>query len=606
MLTNYVQSHGLAVDRTPFDAVTGFIREGGIVTPEVVAWLRTHGCTLKDVGRFLRWVGVTNDEKNSAIVNLSAHDAFEVKKGFASEKPPTPMPERSPDWKADRQLVALRADDPATRTVAPLAWQAIAPHNEPSQLFRFGAFLVWVEAGEGAELKPVTVEKNEMKFVHNRTIRWQKTSKNQIVTTKPPDAILVDMLADPHPPVPRLVAVRPVPVFGPSGELAFKPGYDRSSGYFIWPDKMTVPFVSEHPTAADIAKARHLIETEVLGEFPFDSEASKAHAVAAMVLPFVRAMIDGPTPLHAIIKPAPGTGGTLLADAITHPSLGRPAPRMSPAERESEWSYTLLAKLRTSPVAVVFDNVTEMLKSSSFSAALTGTSFEGRVVGTSGTLVVPVQNLWLATGNNLQMSRDIARRATPIYLDANHERPEERVGYKHDPLIDWCDQHRGELVWAVLTLVQAWKAAGRPPGSESLGSFEKWSRTLGGILAVAGIPGFLANLDKVQRDNDAEGRSWASMVAAWAVEFGTRTVGAGLLQPLAERLLSDCKDLSKGGRSAETAWGKALRAQSGRVYAGYKIVDAGTKSNAAQWRLAPVGGSETQLDERAEEGTDVD
>ena len=32
-----------------------------------------------------------------------------------------------------------------------------------------------------------------------------------------------------------------------------------------------------------------------------------------MLLPFVRELIDGPTPLHLIEKPTPGTGGTLLA-----------------------------------------------------------------------------------------------------------------------------------------------------------------------------------------------------------------------------------------------------------------------------------------------------
>jgi hypothetical protein len=64
----------------------------------------------------------------------------------------------------------------------------------------------------------------------------------------------------------------------------------------------------EYPTAGEIAAARGLIVDDLLGEFPFTSPAERAHAVALLLLGFLRAMIDGPTPLHLIEKPAPGTG----------------------------------------------------------------------------------------------------------------------------------------------------------------------------------------------------------------------------------------------------------------------------------------------------------
>ena len=35
--------------------------------------------------------------------------------------------------------------------------------------------------------------------------------------------------------------------------------------------------------------------------------------------------------------------------------------------------------------------------------------------------------------------------------------------------------NRGQLVWAALTLCQAWVAAGKPPGKETLGMFEAWA-----------------------------------------------------------------------------------------------------------------------------------
>ena len=37
--------------------------------------------------------------------------------------------------------------------------------------------------------------------------------------------------------------------------------------------------------------------------------------MAAVLHPFVRPMISGPTPIHLFDKPQSGTGATLLADA---------------------------------------------------------------------------------------------------------------------------------------------------------------------------------------------------------------------------------------------------------------------------------------------------
>lgn len=45
--------------------------------------------------------------------------------------------------------------------------------------------------------------------------------------------------------------------------------------------------------------------------------SERAHALAAMLLPFVRPCVQGPTPLHVIEGPVYGTGKSLLAKAIS-------------------------------------------------------------------------------------------------------------------------------------------------------------------------------------------------------------------------------------------------------------------------------------------------
>jgi len=63
----------------------------------------------------------------------------------------------------------------------------------------------------------------------------------------------------------------------------------------------------------------------LLGDFPFADQASRANALALLLLPFVRPLIDGPTPLHLIEAAKPGTGKGLLADVVHAIATGRPA-----------------------------------------------------------------------------------------------------------------------------------------------------------------------------------------------------------------------------------------------------------------------------------------
>jgi hypothetical protein len=71
---------------------------------------------------------------------------------------------------------------------------------------------------------------------------------------------------------------------------------------------------------------------------------------------------------------------------------------------------------------------------------------------------------WLVTANNPVFSREIARRVVRTRLDAKVDRPWERKGFRHANLLAWVREHRGEIVAAVLILVQAWVAAGKPGG----------------------------------------------------------------------------------------------------------------------------------------------
>ncbi|MBU1752933.1 hypothetical protein KKG56_03615, partial [bacterium] len=100
-----------------------------------------------------------------------------------------------------------------------------------------------------------------------------------------------------------------------------------------------------------------LICDNLFGDFPFDDEADLAHAVAALVLVFTRRMIDGPTPLHLIEAPAPGTGKTLLAELISLISTGRKPEAIALQPREEEVNKLLGSELARGRPIVLLDNL---------------------------------------------------------------------------------------------------------------------------------------------------------------------------------------------------------------------------------------------------------
>jgi hypothetical protein len=125
---------------------------------------------------------------------------------------------------------------------------------------------------------------------------------------------------------------------------------------------------------------------------------------------------------------------------------------------------------------------------------------------------------------------------------------------------------------------------------------------MGGILDVAGVPGFLGNADDFYATSDAEGEAWRELVALWWERSGTAPMRVADLNALcAERELFE--DLRGDGteRSQQTKLGKALQASRDRVFNGLRICmanDAGHKGRSyALERVepAPSGASAVML-----------
>jgi putative DNA primase/helicase len=242
-------------------------------------------------------------------------------------------------------------------------------------------------------------------------------------------------------------------------------------------------------------------------------------------------MISGPTPAFLIQKPSPGTGATLLANVISLIALGRPAMLEVAKTDGDEWRKSITASLLGGSSMIVFDNVHAEIKDQSIAAAITAETWSDRMLGKSQKVALPNTALWLFTGNNVTFSSELARRLVMVRLDAGLVDPTKDRVYKHADLQKWVKANRTALVGAILTLVQAWIAAGQPvaKGASRLASFEDWSAVIGGILSFAEIPGFLQDRDTIKTGITDEDDAVQQLVQLMHDVFGLQPARVGRL-----------------------------------------------------------------------------
>jgi hypothetical protein len=426
------------------------------------------------------------------------------------------------------------------------AWEALVTANDPVEprvLVRGNEIVRMTERGE---LEPLTAVALQDEL--SRAAEFGQFNDKGDWKSKDPPRYVADALRErdsqDYQDAPRVARVVDVPVVAADGTLVTAPGYHPNTEIYFRPSPDLDGLATDDEaanTTYEVEEACNLLLNDLLGDFAFadDGGASRANALGLLLLPFVRDFIDdGPTPLHAIIAPEPGTGKTLLAQVALLPGCGLVPVTAGDRDHNDEWRKSLTAALISGTRAILLDNLRSSVDSGPLASAITTGVWRDRVLGYSKNVTLPVRNAWVATGNNLKLSDEQARRTVPIFLDPGDVRPADRPkdAFQHPDLLRWAANHRAELVDAALTLVRHWLAgpaetlAGavyvrhsdaygeeREPayGSANLGSFERWAEVIGGILGSAGVEGFLDNRDRLYADANEEGREAVAFLAAW-------------------------------------------------------------------------------------------
>jgi hypothetical protein len=209
----------------------------------------------------------------------------------------------------------------------------------------------------------------------------------------------------------------------------------------------------------------------------------------------------------------------------------------APGRDDEELRKRITSLLVAGAAMIVFDNVGDRLTSPVLAQALTADVWGDRILGASQMLHLEQRAVWAATGNNIQIGGDLARRCYLINLDPRVPQPWKR-DFRRPDLDRWVQQNRGDLLGAVLTIGRAWFARGQPHGGAApWGSYHGWAETLAGMLFTAGIPGFLGNLGELYDGTDDETVGWLNLLSylrieladtpARVAEIATSIIGAG-------------------------------------------------------------------------------
>jgi len=420
--------------------------------------------------------------------------------------------------------------------------------NDPSRLFRHGDELAYLGiAPEEAEKpdrdrRPAILHVDEA-VMHGMLIRhldWVRATESGSRPTKPPVDVARDMvnfrpLPDWLPPLESIITA---PSYGPDLKLIL-PGYNPSLRLAYLPSIVISP--PENPSDNDMKEAVGKIG-HLLTDFPFKDQSDRANAIGLLLLSLLRPAIPESVPLIVITATLQRAGKGALASIFEILMTGTNASAVQYSKQEEEFRKALLPYISRGQPAIRLDNVDDgsELSSPHLASAVTEGWYCDRVLQRSEVLGVPVRAVFLATGNNITVSKDLLFRTLWIRLTPDTDEPDKRRF-----VIDGIEQHvresRAEYLMALAMMVEYWKAKGA-----NLWKARRWNAfnlfvwTIGGVLEACGIRGFLGNTDDQRAAGSPGEEEWRHVLQQWSEATDTPQPASWLL----ENVFDKCEPLT--------------------------------------------------------------
>lgn len=352
----------------------------------------------------------------------------------------------------------------------------------------------------------------------SRSAKWIRRDEKGLVAIAPPPQIADIVHARrKHDGVRVLQAVTESPVFLEDGSILQERGYNAAARVFLEPNvEVVVPDLATRAQAVEAVDAFR----DLLVDFKLVETADFSSWLATLLSPLVKAATkNAPAPLLCISASSPGAGKTLLADIMSRVVTGKAVePRSYPRNDPAEVQKRITSFVLEGPAFGVFDNVNGRFgPDETLDRLLTASTWKDRLLGGNEVPALPQVTTWIATGNNVEPCGDTVRRVLMCRVDVTDERPQERTGFRHDPIENVASEYRAHYLSQALTILRAFHNAGRPDQKlPNWGSFSAWSALVRGALVWAGCADpFLTQKRAALVLNDTENEAhdfWISVV----------------------------------------------------------------------------------------------
>lgn len=445
---------------------------------------------------------------------------------------------------SDRAVVIVDNDE------ARMNDEALGALSGHPAVYHRGGVLVQVISGKKAHQRIVRplgapriapIQEATLREMLSEVVDFQKwTSKDEPTLRKvnPPQQCYRALLQRGQwPELRRLEGVSESPFLRLDGTVCQQPGYDEASGLLFLPNA-DYPEVPKNPTTDQVKAAIDSLREPVI-DFPFHRPEHRAAWIASLLTPLARHAFEGPAPLNFIDANTAASGKGLLVSVTSWIASGREIARMAYSANEEEQRKAILAMAIEALPTVLIDNVPGSFGSAVIDAALTATEWRDRLLGANRLATAPLTTVWYATGNNVSLDADTARRCLVVRLETPLANPEERTGFRYPDLLQWVRRHRARLAVSALTLLRAYCAAKRPDQHLApWGSFEEWSDLIRGTVVWAGLPDPGATRIELRQLPGSRQAALGHLVAGLEEVFAAMSGACGTTREVIQKLKS--------------------------------------------------------------------
>jgi hypothetical protein len=432
---------------------------------------------------------------------------------------------------------------------------------------------------------------------------WMQPKGEDEIGARPPAWCVGAVHARGHyPGVRHLHAAVNHPILRPDGTILDRPGYDAQTGLLLYGDACEKPLdVPERPTRSDLQAAVEKL-LDVVADFPFAADVHKSAWLAGLLTPLARFAFQGPAPLFLVDANTRGSGKGLLLDCISEIVTGSRFTVATYTSDEDELRKRITSLALAADRLVLLDNLEGRFGNAVLDAALTATSWSDRILGTNRTTTAPMLMTWFATGNNVIVHADTARRICHLRLESPLEKPEDRKDFRHHDLIRHVQKARPILLSSALTVLRAYCAAGSPRQPiPAWGSFPGWSDLVRGAIVWAGLPDPAKTKAQLQASADVNAEYMSILIACWSqLDAGKSGMTASDAIDEIKRQsggpndvpdhIAELKDAIEGmvGKLDARGLGYKLRAYRRRVFGDQFLDQACSSHKTVRWAVFPA------------------